>query len=59
MRMETVSNVCRNCSAKIPGEARQGLCPVCLLEAGLGLPEDEDHDAADPTPAPCKDPVRR
>jgi Serine/threonine protein kinase len=45
-----VTRVCRKCAAKLPSDARQGFCPACLLETGLGLFEDEDHDASDPTP---------
>jgi TolB-like protein/predicted Ser/Thr protein kinase/Flp pilus assembly protein TadD len=35
--MTTVSNVCGKCGAKIPADARQGVCPACQLETGLGL----------------------
>ena len=48
--MISVTSVCGKCAAKIPSDARQGFCPACLLETGLGLFEDEDHHAADPTP---------
>ena len=48
--MISVTSVCGKCAAKIPSDARQGFCPACLLETGLGLFEDEDHDAADSTP---------
>jgi serine/threonine protein kinase/tetratricopeptide (TPR) repeat protein len=50
--MENVSNVCEKCGVEIPADVRQGVCPACLLEAGLGLLENEDHDAADPTQVP-------
>ena len=42
--------VCGKCGSKLTADARQGVCPACLLETGLGLLEDEDHDAADATP---------
>ena len=35
-------------SALAIADARHGVCPVCLLEAGLGPLEDEHHDAAEP-----------
>src|SRR4029077_8903594 len=49
-KVNTATTVCGKCGAKIPSDARQGFCPACLLETGLGLFEDEDDDAADPTP---------
>jgi serine/threonine protein kinase len=48
--MKAATNVCEKCGAKIPCDARQGLCAACVLETGLGLFDDEDHDAADSTP---------
>ena len=39
--MTTVSSVCEKCGAKIPADARQGVCPACQLETGLGLLADE------------------
>ena len=42
--------VCGKCGSKFAADARQGVCPACLLQAGLSLFEDEDHDAADSTP---------
>ncbi len=39
--MKTVTTVCGKCGAKIPPDARQGACPACLLETGLGLLIDE------------------
>jgi len=54
MKTETVSRVCGKCGANISADGRQWVCPVCLLEAGLGLLEDEHHSAADPTPALCR-----
>ena len=35
--MTTVRSVCEKCGAKIPADARQGVCPACQLETGLGL----------------------
>jgi serine/threonine protein kinase/Tfp pilus assembly protein PilF len=52
MRMETISNVCGKCAAKIPSDARQGVCPACLLETGLGLLYDEDENTTDQEPMP-------
>ena len=42
--------VCGKCGSKFAANARQGVCPACLLEAGLGLLDDKDHDAGDATP---------
>ncbi len=39
--MKTATNVCGKCGAEIPADARQGACPACLLETGLGLLTDE------------------
>jgi serine/threonine protein kinase/Flp pilus assembly protein TadD len=39
--MKTATTVCGKCRAKIPADARQGACPACLLETGLGLLMDE------------------
>jgi hypothetical protein len=52
MRMETVSNVCGRCGARISADAPQGVCPACLLEAGLGLLYDEDENTTDQEPMP-------
>jgi hypothetical protein len=35
--MNTATTVCGKCEAEIPANARQGACPACLLETGLGL----------------------
>ena len=48
--MKTANSVCGKCAAKIPSDARQGFCPACLLETGLGLFEDEDENGADQEP---------
>ncbi len=50
--MSSVLSVCEKCGAKISADARQGVCPACLLETGLGLLYDEDEDAADQEPMP-------
>ena len=39
--MTTIGSVCEKCGAKIPADARQGVCPACQLETGLGLLADE------------------
>src|SRR6266576_2464820 len=39
--MKTATTVCGECRAEIPADARQGVCPACLLESGLGLLTDE------------------
>ena len=39
--MKTATTVCGKCRAEIPADARQGACPACLLETGLGLLMDE------------------
>ena len=44
------SQVCGKCGSKLAADARQGVCPACLLEAGLGLLDDKDHDVGDATP---------
>src|SRR5258708_31177802 len=52
MRMETVSNVCGRCGARITAVVAQGVCPACLLETGLGLLYDEDENTTDQEPMP-------
>ena len=39
---------CRDCGEKRPADAPGGLCPACLLRAGLagGAPAEEDQDSA-------------
>jgi len=39
--MTTLGSVCEKCGAKIPADARHGVCPACQLETGLGLLADE------------------
>jgi len=48
--MKTVSGVCEKCGAKIPADARQGVCPACQLETGLDLLMHENGEAINPTP---------
>jgi TolB-like protein/predicted Ser/Thr protein kinase/Flp pilus assembly protein TadD len=50
--MTTVSSVCEKCGAKIPTDARQGVCPACQLETGLSLLVNESAEGTTPTPAP-------
>ena len=37
---------------RFSADARQGVCPACLLETGLGLLYDEDENTADQEPMP-------
>ena len=39
--MKVATTVCQNCGDKILGDSPKGLCPACVLETGLGSPEDE------------------
>jgi serine/threonine protein kinase/tetratricopeptide (TPR) repeat protein len=48
--MKFVSTVCEKCGAKIFADAPHCFCDACLLESGLGLLDDEDESAADPSP---------
>ena len=48
--MTGLTSVCEKCAAKIPSDVLQGVCPACLLEAGLGLFDDEDENGADQEP---------
>jgi serine/threonine protein kinase/Tfp pilus assembly protein PilF len=50
--MSNVLSICGKCAAKIPSGARQGVCPACLLETGLGLLYDEDGNTTDQEPMP-------
>jgi serine/threonine protein kinase/Tfp pilus assembly protein PilF len=52
--MTTVSSICGKCGAKIPADARQGVCPACQLETGLGplvnepvVPQERDDPGLD------------
>jgi len=42
--MTSALRLCPQCGAEIPAGARQGVCPACLLETGLGLVGDEEGD---------------
>ena len=46
----------QQCLRKVRGkdlsDARQGVCPACLLETGLGLLYDEDENTTDQEPMP-------
>ncbi|MGE5213308.1 MAG: protein kinase domain-containing protein, partial [Nitrospirota bacterium] len=50
--MTTVSSVCERCGAKIPADARQGVCPACQLETGLGLLLSQSAEITNPTSRP-------
>jgi serine/threonine protein kinase/Tfp pilus assembly protein PilF len=39
--MTSALRLCPKCGTQIPADTRQGVCPACLLERGLGLLEDE------------------
>jgi tRNA A-37 threonylcarbamoyl transferase component Bud32 len=41
---------CSECGGKLPSDAPQGLCPQCLMKAGL--PTEADGDKADSSQAP-------
>src|ERR1051325_1452292 len=47
--MTIVSSLCQKCGAKIPADARQGVCPACQLETGLGLLLNQSAEATNPT----------
>ena len=51
--MKTTDSVCGKCGAKIFADSRQNVCGACLLQAGLGLPE-EDEGATDPAQTPSR-----
>jgi hypothetical protein len=46
--MISLIRVCEKCGAKIPGDARQGVCAACLLETGLGLLAEEPVGPREP-----------
>jgi serine/threonine protein kinase/Tfp pilus assembly protein PilF len=48
--MEFVSTVCEKCGTKIFADAPHRFCDACLLESGLGLVDEDDKSAADPSP---------
>jgi serine/threonine protein kinase/Tfp pilus assembly protein PilF len=39
--MTSALRLCPKCGTHIPADTRQGVCPACLLERGLGLLEEE------------------
>jgi serine/threonine protein kinase/tetratricopeptide (TPR) repeat protein len=48
--MKFVSIVCEKCGTKIFADEPHRFCDACLLESGLGLLDDDDESAADPSP---------
>ena len=48
--MNSVSTVCEKCGTKIFADAPHRFCEACLLESGLGLLDEDDESAADPSP---------
>src|SRR5689334_6541353 len=50
--MTFVGNRCEKCGAKIPADARQGVCPACQLETGLGFLLNQSAEATNPTSRP-------
>jgi serine/threonine protein kinase len=49
--VKTADSVCGKCGAKIFADSSRNICGACLLQAGLGLLE-QDEDAADPAQTP-------
>jgi serine/threonine protein kinase/Tfp pilus assembly protein PilF len=39
--MTSALRLCPKCGTQVPVDTRQGVCPACLLERGLGLLEEE------------------
>src|SRR6266511_1428294 len=39
--MTSALRLCLKCGTQVPADTRQGVCPACLLERGLGLLEEE------------------
>jgi serine/threonine protein kinase/Tfp pilus assembly protein PilF len=50
IKVKTANSVCEKCGTKIFADAPHRFCEACLLESGLGLLDDEDESAADPSP---------
>jgi serine/threonine-protein kinase len=48
-RMTIASKVCAECGATVFADAPEGLCSVCLFRSGLGLLDDKDDEAFEPT----------
>ena len=40
------SRCCPQCGAEVPGDAPQGLCPACMLKAGLGTQQADSVSQA-------------
>jgi len=55
--MKTATTVCGKCRAEIPADARQGACPACLLETGLGLLTADEPVAGVGDPGPPASPM--
>jgi serine/threonine protein kinase/Tfp pilus assembly protein PilF len=51
--VKTTDSVCGKCGAKIFADSPHNVCGACLLQAGLGLLE-EDEGAADPAQTPSR-----
>jgi serine/threonine protein kinase/Tfp pilus assembly protein PilF len=49
-KVKTANSVCEKCGTKIFADAPHRFCDACLLESGLGLLDDDDESAADPSP---------
>jgi serine/threonine protein kinase/tetratricopeptide (TPR) repeat protein len=50
IKVKTADSVCEKCGAKIFADAPHRFCDACLLESGLGLLDEDDESAADPSP---------
>ena len=55
--MKTATTICGKCGAEIPADARQGACPACLLETGLGLLKADEPVAGVGDPGPPASPM--
>jgi serine/threonine protein kinase len=49
--MTIASKVCAECGATVFADAPEGLCSVCLFRSGLGLLDNKDDEAFEPTVA--------
>jgi len=47
--MTNASRVCAECGAIVFADAPEGLCSVCLFRSGLGLLDNKDDEAFEPT----------
>jgi serine/threonine protein kinase len=47
--MTIASKVCAECGATVFADAPEGLCSVCLFRSGLGLLDNKDDQAFEPT----------